>query len=107
VKQDVIGFEYAPKDEYAVDVEIFNEESEYALLKRFFTIILEYKPLVITSFNGDKFDWPFIEERAIQLGLQLEDEIGIRKQDETSEYFGRYMCHMDCFNWVERDAFLP
>ena len=37
----------------------------------------------------------------------MEDEIGIRKQDETSEYFGRFVCHMDCFNWVERDAFLP
>lgn len=63
VKQDVQGFDYAPKEEYRVDVEVFNEDTELDLLQRFFKIILEYKPLIITSFNGDKFDWPFIEER--------------------------------------------
>lgn len=46
-----------------MDVEVFNEDTELDLLQRFFKIILEYKPLIITSFNGDKFDWPFIEER--------------------------------------------
>lgn len=105
--QEVEGFSYAPKPEYAVDVVIYNEANEHDLLKRFFAILHEYKPLVISSFNGDHFDWPFIEDRCIFLGLSLEDEIGMRKQEESGEYYGRFLIHMDCYCWVDRDAFLP
>lgn len=62
-----------------MEVEIYNEANEYDLIKRFFWIIHDYKPLVISSFNGDRFDWPFIEERCINLGLSMEDELGVRK----------------------------
>lgn len=34
-------------------------------------------------------------------------EIGIKRSEETQEYFGRFLIHMDCFAWVERDAYLP
>jgi DNA polymerase epsilon subunit 1 len=42
---------------------IFNEPDEKALLDRFFAHIKETKPFIFTSYNGDYFDWPFIEER--------------------------------------------
>lgn len=61
--QDVVGFDYAPKPEFECSVTVYNESTERATIKRFFDIIVDYKPLIITSFNGDNFDWPFIHER--------------------------------------------
>jgi DNA polymerase epsilon subunit 1 len=88
-------------------MEAYNEANEKMVLQRFFQLIIDYKPLVITSFNGDRFDWPFIEERCLQQGLNLENAIGIRRSEETQEYYGRFLIHLDCFPWVERDAYLP
>lgn len=105
--QDVLPFEYAPKPQFATNVEVFNEINEKDLLLRFFKVITDYKPLIITSFNGDRFDWPFIEERCMQLGFYLDKELGIKRSDESQEYFGRFLIHLDCFPWVERDAYLP
>lgn len=104
--QDVVGFDYAPKPEFECSITVYNEPSEKACIKKFFDIIVDYKPLIITSFNGDKFDWPFIHERCRQLGLSLEREIGINLE-EGPEYFGRYLTHLDCMYWVIRDAYLP
>lgn len=70
-------------------------------------MLYDYKPLIITSFNGDKFDWPFIEERCLQNGFYMSKELGIRRSEEMAEYYGKFMIHMDCFAWVERDAYLP
>jgi DNA polymerase epsilon subunit 1 len=103
----VEGFDYAPKPAFAVSVDVYNEKNEYDTLKRFFSVIIEYKPIIITSFNGDRFDWPFIENRCNELDLNLDTELGIKKSEETGEYFGRFLSHLDCFPWVERDAYLP
>ena len=43
-----------------------------AVLSRFFEHIREVKPNVIATFNGDSFDWPFIETRAAAHGLDME-----------------------------------
>ena len=37
----------------------------------------ETKPFIYTSFNGDYFDWPFIDERCKKYSIKLEEEIGI------------------------------
>ena len=36
---------------------IFNEIDEKATLVRFFDHILDIKPLIIVTYNGDSFDW--------------------------------------------------
>ena len=56
---------------------MFNEPDERSLLRRFFDHILETKPAIFTTYNGDNFDWPFIQGRAEQLQIKIEDEIGI------------------------------
>ncbi|KAL4468704.1 hypothetical protein ABPG74_005207 [Tetrahymena malaccensis] len=104
--QDVVGFDYAPTPEFECSITVYNEPNEKACIKKFFDIIVDYKAFIITSFNGDKFDWPFIHERCNQLGLSLEKEIGIHLE-EGPEYFGRYLTHLDCLYWVIRDAYLP
>ena len=64
VGADVQNFEYSPKPEYDIGAfTVFNEADEKQLLERFFSHIKETKPFIFTSYNGDYFDWPFIEER--------------------------------------------
>lgn len=74
VGDDVQDFEYSPKPEYDVGVfTVFNEPDEKALLDKFFNHIKETRPFIYTTFNGDFFDWTFIEERCKVYSMTLED----------------------------------
>ncbi|KAL9121719.1 MAG: hypothetical protein Q9187_001726, partial [Circinaria calcarea] len=106
VSEDISDFEYTPKPEYQGPFTIFNEPDERAVLERFFLHIKEAKPTVIATYNGDFFDWPFIEARASVLGIDMYQEIGFRKTSEDI-YQSNYCVHMDCFSWVNRDSYLP
>ena len=66
----------------------------------------ETKPLVFVTYNGDFFDWPFIDNRMKKYGLDLEAEIGVQKLP-SEEYGSRFACHLDAFHWVNRDSYLP
>jgi len=78
VGDDVANFEYAPTAEYDVGTfTVFNEPSEEALLRKWFEHIIETKPFIFVTFNGDGFDWPFIQARAETYRVKMEEEIGI------------------------------
>ena len=106
VSEDISDFEYTPKPEYRGQFMIFNEPDEKALIERFFLHIKEARPTVIATFNGDFFDWPFVEARASVLGIDMYLEIGFRKNSDDI-YQSNYGVHMDCFAWVNRDSYLP
>lgn len=106
ISEDIDDFEYTPKPEYPGEFTIFNEADEKALLERFFEHIRDAKPTVIATFNGDFFDWPFVEDRASYHGLDMFKEIGFAK-DLEGEYKSSYCVHMDCYRWVKRDSYLP
>ena len=106
VSEDISDFEYTPKPEYHGEFMIFNEPNEKAVIERFFLHIKEARPTVIATFNGDFFDWPFVEARASVLGIDMYQEIGFRKNAEDV-YQSNYGVHMDCFAWVNRDSYLP
>ncbi|KAJ9368773.1 hypothetical protein DTO282E5_6508 [Paecilomyces variotii] len=106
VSEDINDFEYTPKPEYSGPFVIFNEPDERAVLERFFGHIKEAKPTVIATYNGDFFDWPFVEARASVLGIDMYTEIGFRKNNEDI-YQSDHCVHMDCFAWVNRDSYLP
>jgi len=106
VSEDIADFEYTPKPEYDGPFLVFNEPEERAVIERFFAHIKEAKPTVIATYNGDFFDWPFIEARASVLGIDMYHEIGFRKNSEDI-YQSDYGVHMDCFSWVSRDSYLP
>jgi DNA polymerase epsilon subunit 1 len=106
VSEDISDFEYTPKPEYEGQFMIFNEPDEKAVIERFFEHIKEAKPTVIVTYNGDFFDWPFIEARASFLGIDMYREIGFRKDTEDL-YKSNYCVHMDAFSWVKRDSYLP
>ncbi|KAH3960225.1 DNA polymerase epsilon catalytic subunit [Parastagonospora nodorum] len=106
VSEDISDFEYTPKPEYHGPFMIFNEPDEKALIERFFEHIKEAKPTVMVTYNGDFFDWPFVEARASVLGIDMYQEIGFRKNSEDI-YQSDYCAHMDAFAWVSRDSYLP
>ncbi|KAN0070053.1 protein of unknown function (DUF1744) domain containing protein [Elaphomyces granulatus] len=106
VSEDINDFDYTPKPEYSGPFVIFNEPDERSTLDRFFEHIKEAKPTVIATYNGDFFDWPFVEARAGVLGIDMYAEIGFRKNSEDI-YQSDHCVHMDCFSWVNRDSYLP
>ncbi|CRG85659.1 DNA polymerase epsilon subunit 1 [Talaromyces islandicus] len=106
VSEDINDFEYTPKPEYNGPFLIFNEPDERHVLERFFSHVKEAKPTVIATYNGDFFDWPFVEARASVLGIDMYTEIGFKKNSEDI-YQSDHCVHMDCFAWVNRDSYLP
>ncbi|KAK7210283.1 hypothetical protein V2G26_017461 [Clonostachys chloroleuca] len=106
VSEDIGDFDYTPKPEYPGPFMIFNEPDEKAVLERFLLHIKEARPTVIATYNGDFFDWPFVEARASVNGIDLYQEIGWKK-DSEDQFKCNYSVHMDCFHWVNRDSYLP
>ena len=106
ISHDVADFEYTPKPEFEGQFIVFNEPNEQQLIHKFFEHILEIRPHIIATYNGDFFDWPFVETRAAVYDIDMKREIGFSKNRE-----GNYLCrpamHMDCFCWVKRDSYLP
>ncbi|XP_016378501.1 DNA polymerase epsilon catalytic subunit A-like, partial [Sinocyclocheilus rhinocerous] len=106
VSEDIEDFEFTPKPEYEGPFTVFNEPDEASLIQRWFEHIHETKPNIFVTYNGDFFDWPFVETRAAQLGLNMHREIGFQK-DNQGEYKASQAIHMDCLRWVKRDSYLP
>ncbi|WFD29904.1 DNA-directed DNA polymerase [Malassezia sp. CBS 17886] len=106
ISEDIDDFEYTPKEEYEGPFIIFNERDEAALLRRFLSHIQEARPTVMATYNGDAFDFPYIDARAQVHGLSLQEETGFAK-DTENEYKSRHCAHLDCFRWVKRDSYLP
>jgi DNA polymerase epsilon subunit 1 len=108
VSEDVHEFTYSPKPEFAQSVHVFNEPSEKAAIQRFLAHIRLSKPFIVATFNGDMFDIPFVLKRAEVLGVSVEQEVGLVAGRSENTFIGKFMiCHLDCYYWVKRDAFLP
>ncbi|CAG9765603.1 unnamed protein product [Ceutorhynchus assimilis] len=103
---DIEDFEYTPKPEFEGKFTIFNEPNEMGLLQKFFDHIMDVRPHVFVTYNGDFFDWPFIEARAAEYDLDMKQEIGFSRNRE-GVYWCRPAMHMDCLCWVKRDSYLP
>ncbi|CAK8688654.1 unnamed protein product [Clavelina lepadiformis] len=106
VSEDVEDFEFTPKPEYEGKFIVFNEPDELSTIHRFFDHILDVKPHIFVTYNGDFFDWPFVEARAQKHGISMLSEIGFSK-DSQGEYKSRQASHMDAYKWVKRDSYLP
>ncbi|XP_026760531.2 DNA polymerase epsilon catalytic subunit 1 [Galleria mellonella] len=108
ISVDVEDFEYTPKPEFEGQFIVFNEPNELALIQKFFDHIMDVKPHIFVTYNGDFFDWPFVEARAAILGLDMKQEIGFSKiAARDNSYACRPAMHMDCLCWVKRDSYLP
>ena len=56
------------KDECNIEVEIFNNESD--MLLRFFKLLNEFDPDLVSGWNSDEFDLPYLKYRAEFLGIE-------------------------------------
>lgn len=68
---------------------------------------VQAKPAIYVTYNGDWFDWPFIETRALKHGMDMNSQIGFRMNRKSNECLSRFAVHMDCLAWVNRDSYLP
>ncbi|KMQ97138.1 dna polymerase epsilon catalytic subunit a [Lasius niger] len=106
VSADIRNFEYTPKPEFEGPFTVFNEPNEKATIVRFFDHINEIRPHIFVTYNGDFFDWPFVEARAAVHNMDMKEKIGFSKNRE-GVYVNRAAMHMDCLCWVRRDSYLP
>ncbi|KYN13843.1 PREDICTED: DNA polymerase epsilon catalytic subunit A [Trachymyrmex cornetzi] len=106
ISADIQDFEYTPKPEFEGPFTIFNEPNEKAALTKFFDHINEIRPHIFVTYNGDFFDWPFVEARAAMHNMDMKEKIGFYKNRE-GVYVSRAAMHMDCLCWVRRDSYLP
>ena len=109
VSSDIQDFEYTPKPTYPGPFHIYNEANEKDLLCRFFSEFRRLCPQIVVTYNGDFFDFPYVDARAKLHGMNLFQEIGIEQIGEGSAatYRGRLTVHLDAFHWVQRDSYLP
>ncbi|CDR97363.1 DNA polymerase family B, exonuclease domain containing protein, putative [Babesia bigemina] len=108
VAQDISEFSYQPSEEMAGGgcFKVFNEPNETDLLQRFFTLIVSLAPHIIVTYNGDSFDFPYVQRRAELNGLSMEKSLGVYRSG-SDVFTSRVMVNMDCYKWVERDSYLP
>ncbi|KAL4450230.1 hypothetical protein ABPG77_010899 [Micractinium sp. CCAP 211/92] len=107
VSEDIQDFEYTPKPEFEGPFKVFNCANEAACLRCWFDHMREVKPAIYVTYNGDFFDWPFMETRAAKHGMDMEREIGFACNRKSNETLSRMAVHMDCLHWVNRDSYLP
>lgn len=107
VGADIEDFEYTPKSEMKGPFTVWNEADEAATLLRFVDHIKAERPNIFVTFNGDGFDWRFLEERARILRMPLSRSIGLSFNKQDEYYSTRFACHLDAFHWVRRDSYLP
>lgn len=67
---------------------------------------MQVNPGIYVTYNGDNFDWPFIEARARHHGLSVYESLGFRAA-HSGEFVSKNAVHMDCLCWVNRDSYLP
>ena len=69
---------------------MWNEPDEAATLARWFAHMREVKPAVYVTYNGDFFDWPFLETRAERHGLDMHAQIGFRMHAKEHHCLSRW-----------------
>lgn len=101
ISADIEAFEYTPKPEFEGMFTIYNEPNEEAVIRKFFAHINKVKPHIFVTYNGDFFDWPFVETRAIINNIDMKRKIGFSKNKDDI-YTCRPAMHMDCL-WYKNN----
>ncbi|KAH7561206.1 hypothetical protein JRO89_XS10G0191000 [Xanthoceras sorbifolium] len=107
VGEDIEDLEYTPKPEFEGYFKVTNVKNEVELLRQWFAHMQEVKPGIYVTYNGDYFDWPFLETRAAHHGIKMSDVLGFQCDKNQGECRAKFACHLDCFAWVKRDSYLP
>ncbi len=88
---------YFSSHTYTGPFKVFNEKDEEAVLRKFVAHIQELKPHVIVTYNGDKFDWPYVETRCKKYTyLNLYSHLGIRSTAQPAATGEFILCDFMC-----------
>ncbi|KAL0586473.1 hypothetical protein ABG067_003860 [Albugo candida] len=79
VSESIPAFEYTPKQVYPGEFEVINVENEKNLLEAFISHLKEARPHIYVTYNGDFFDWPFLEVRCQMHHIDMSKALGIFK----------------------------
>lgn len=63
-------------------------------------LFFKVRPHIFVTYNGDFFDWPFVETRAAVYNLNMKQEIGFARNKE-GVYAARPAIHMDCLWYIQ------
>ena len=81
-------------------------ESERTNIKEFFEILYELKPDIITAYNSENFDWPFIEKRCERLGINfynivktLNPNVNVKRKDAMLKLGGEQEAYKQTYIW--------
>ncbi|XP_953446.1 DNA polymerase epsilon (catalytic subunit), putative [Theileria annulata] len=107
VSKDIAEFLYQPREDIVGNAcfKIYNERTERDLLMRFFYLINYLKPHIFVTYNGDNFDFPYVNRRAEINGIHMNKVSGLHLSSELFQHAA--ILNMDCYKWVERDSYLP
>ena len=73
---------------------MWNVANERELLTRWFQHMREARCAVYVTYNGDFFDWPFMETRAAACGMDMKAELGFSCGKKSGECLSR--CEACC-----------
>lgn len=81
-------------------------ESERANIKEFFQIVYDICPDIITAYNSENFDWPFIEKRCERLGIDFYDivktlnpNVPVKRKDAMLKLGGEQEAYKQTYIW--------
>ena len=69
---------------------VWNVPNEKALLLRWFQHMREARCAVYVTYNGDYFDWPFMETRSMACGMDMHAELGFKFGKKSGECLSRW-----------------
>ncbi|KAK1323653.1 DNA polymerase epsilon catalytic subunit A [Acorus calamus] len=75
VGEDIEDLEYTPKPEFEGYFKVTNAKNEEELIILWFAHMRDVKPGIYVTYNGDFFDWPFLEKRASHHGLKMSEAV--------------------------------
>ncbi|KAL5974610.1 DNA polymerase epsilon catalytic subunit A [Asimina triloba] len=81
--ENIEDLEYTPKPEFEGYFNVKNVKNEEELIKHWFAHMQELKPGIYVTYNGDFFDWPFLESRAAYHGIRMNDGFFVIKTKEN------------------------
>ena len=71
--------------------------------------IQQLRPHIVVTYNGDNFDFPYVQKRCEVHAIDLNAEIGFDTSagDNGAYFVSPSITHIDCIHWVKRDSYLP
>jgi len=81
-------------------------DSERQNIIKFFNIVNERKPDILTAYNSENFDWPFFENRCLRLGMDLyrivktlNPDIPLKRKDAMLKLGGEQEAYKQTYIW--------